>query len=203
MAVADGQPLKQLARYDMAGKEAAMPAPFAVELLPHDPAWPVAAAAEGRALAILLGPCLLAVHDIGSTAIPGICAKPVLDLLPVVTDLPALETHRAALEAAGYCWNGEYGLERRRYCTKDDPVTGRRLVQIHFYAAGDPAIERHLAFRDYLKAHPAVAQDYAAEKQRCRALHPGNSHDYSRCKYDWIGRVEAEALAWARKDCSG
>jgi GrpB-like predicted nucleotidyltransferase (UPF0157 family) len=179
-----------------------MPAPFAVELLPHDPAWPLAAAAEGRALAGLLGRCLLAVHHIGSTAIPANCAKPVLDLLPVVTDLTALETHRTALEAAGYRWNGEYGLAGRCYCTKDDPATGRRLVQAHFYAEGDPSIERHLAFRDYLDAHPAIAQDYAADKQRCRALHPDNSHDYSRCKYDWIGRVEAEALAWVRRDRS-
>lgn len=175
-----------------------MPEPFSVELLPHDPAWPAAAAAEGRALAGLLGPCLLAVHHIGSTAIPAICAKPVIDLLPVVTDLPALEVRRAALEAAGYVWNGEYGLADRRYCTKDDPATGRRLVQAHFYAEGDPAIERHLAFRDYLNAHPAIAEGYAADKQRCRALHPGNSHDYSRCKYAWIEPVEAAALAWVR-----
>ena len=179
-----------------------MPEAIPVELLPHDPAWPIAAAAEGRALAGLLGASLVAVHHIGSTAIPAICAKPVLDLLPVVTELPALEAQRAALEAAGYRWHGEYGLEGRRYCTKDDPETGRRLVQAHFYAEGDPAIERHLAFRDYLNAHPPVAQDYAADKQRCRALHPDNSHDYSRCKYDWIARVEAEALAWVRRDRS-
>jgi GrpB-like predicted nucleotidyltransferase (UPF0157 family) len=180
-----------------------MPALFVVELLPHDPAWPTAAAAEGRALAVLLGPCLLAVHHIGSTAIPAICAKPVLDLLPVVTALGALEAHRAALEAAGYAWNGEYGLEGRLYCTKDEPETGRRLVQAHFYAAGAPAIERHLAFRDYLNAHPVIGQDYAADKERCRALHPGNSHDYSRCKYAWIGRIEAEALAWVRSGRPG
>ena len=179
-----------------------MPAPFTVELLPHDPAWPLAAATEGRALAALLGPRLRAVHHIGSTAIPAICAKPVLDLLPVVTELPALEAQRAALEAAGYRWHGEYGLAGRGYSTKDDPATGRRLVQAHFYAEGDPGIERHLAFRDYLNAHPPVAQDYAADKQRCRALHPDNSHDYSRCKYDWIGWAEAKALAWVRRDRS-
>jgi GrpB-like predicted nucleotidyltransferase (UPF0157 family) len=175
-----------------------MPAPFAVELLPHDPAWAEAAAAEGETLAALLGPCLRAVHHIGSTAISAICAKPVLDLLPVVTDLPTLDTHQAALEAAGFRWNGEYGLAGRRYCTKDDPVTGRRRVQAHFYAVGDPAIERHLAFRDYLNAHRAIALDYADDKQRCRTLHPDNSHAYSDCKHAWIRRVEAAALAWMR-----
>jgi len=98
----------------------------------------------------------------------------------------------------GYAWNGEYGLTDRRYCTRDDLATGRRLVQAHFYADGDPSIERHLAFRDYLNAHPAIAQGYAADEQRCRALHPDNSHHYSRCKYAWIEPVEAAALAWAR-----
>lgn len=176
-----------------------MPAPFAVELLPHNPAWPEAAAAEGRTLAALLGPCLRAVHHIESTAIPAICAKPVLDLLPVVTHLDALGACRGALEAAGYRWNGDYGLEGRRYCTKDEPATGRRLVQAHCYAEGDEAIERHLAFRDYLIARPPIARDYEAEKQRCRALQPGDSHAYSDCKHDWIRRVEAEALAWARR----
>lgn len=177
-----------------------MPEAIAVELRPHDPAWPAAAAAEGRALGDLLGPVLLTVHHIGSTAIPAIRAKPILDLMPVVTDLPSLDARRDAIEAAGFRWRGEYGLAGRRYCTKDDPATGRRLAQLHFYAAGDRAIDRHLAFRDYLNAHPAVAGAYQAEKQRCRALHPDDSHAYSDCKHDWIRRTEADALAWA---CGG
>ena len=174
-----------------------MPAPFAVELRPHDPDWIATALREGDSLAALLGPCLVAVHHIGSTAIPAIHAKPVVDLLPVVTDLPALDARRPALEAAGLGWRGEYGLAGRRYCTRDDPATGRRLVQLHFYAAGAPDIARHLAFRDYLNARPDIARAYEAEKQRCRALHPDDSHAYSDCKGDWIRRVEREAMAWA------
>jgi GrpB-like predicted nucleotidyltransferase (UPF0157 family) len=180
-----------------------MDTPFAVELCPHDPAWPAAAAAEGRALADLLGPCLVAVHHIGSTAIPAIRAKPIIDLMPVVADLPSLDARRAALEAAGLGWRGEFGLAGRRYCTKDDPVTGRRLAQFHCYAVGDPAIARHLAFRDYLNARPAIARAYEMEKQRCRALHPRDSYAYSDCKHDWIRRIEAEALAWARNRAAG
>ncbi len=142
-----------------------------------------------------LGDVLLAVHQIGSTAIPGICAKPVVDLMPVVRGLPALEAHRANVEALGYEWWGEFGLPGRRYCPKDDAVTGKRLVQLHAYADGDHDIQRHLAFRDFLRRYPRMASEYASEKMRCQRLHPEDSHAYGNCKSDWIRAVEARALA--------
>ena len=78
-----------------------------------------------------------------------------------------------------------------------DPATGRRLVQLHFYAAGAPDIGRHVAFRDHPNARPDVARACEAEKQRCRGIHSGDSHAYSDCKSAWIRRFEREALAWA------
>lgn len=142
-----------------------------------------------------LGDVLLAVHHIGSTAIASIHAKPVIDLMPVVRGLTALDTRRTALEGLGYCWWGELGLAGRRYCTRDDPASGKRLVQLHAYEQGAPDIERHLAFRDFLRDRPALAANYDREKQRCRRLHPEDSHAYGDCKSDWIRSVEAQALA--------
>lgn len=80
--------------------------PVKVELLAHDPAWARDAARESAVLAEALGPVLVAVHHIGSTAIAGIHAKPIIDLIPVVTDLLELDRCRDAVEALGYTWWG-------------------------------------------------------------------------------------------------
>ena len=174
-----------------------MPPPIPVELLPHDPAWAETAARESDRLATALGSNLLTVYHVGSTAIPGIRAKPIVDLMPVVAGLAALDDAQAGIEALGYRWWGEYGLPGRRYCTLDDPATGKRLVQLHCYAEGSPEIGRHLAFRDYLRAHPQIARAYDADKERCRALHPADSHAYSDCKGPLIQQLERDALRFA------
>ncbi|MEM1398390.1 MAG: GrpB family protein [Pseudomonadota bacterium] len=165
-----------------------------VQLVPHDPRWAERARDEGNRLADALGPALLAVHHIGSTAIPGILAKPTIDLLPVARSLTALDERRHAIESLGYEWMGEFGLPGRRYCRLTDPETGRRLLHVHCYEEGSPEIARHLAFRDYLRGNPLVAKAYEVEKQRCLALHPENRPAYQGCKDVWIARIEATAM---------
>jgi GrpB-like predicted nucleotidyltransferase (UPF0157 family) len=145
-------------------------------------------------LADALGESLVTVHHIGSTAIPGIRAKPILDLIPVFVSVSALDETRVLIESFGYAWRGEYGLPGRRYYTFDDPLTGRRKVQLHGYLIGSAEITRHVAFRDFLCARPDVARAYDAEKARCRDLHPLDSHAYSDCKSNWIQRIQEEAL---------
>ena len=178
-----------------------MPPPIRVELLPHDPAWIHIAQDEARRLRCVLGPeLLIAVHHIGSTAIPGIHAKPIIDLMPVVTAIERLDTRSAELEALGYqCW-GELGLPGRRYYTKDDPLTGKRMVQLHAYAHDAADVMRHLAFRDGLLHNPTTAAEYDQEKQRCQRLHPDDSHAYADCKSEWIRAIEARALATITTD---
>ena len=172
-----------------------MPPPFPVELKPHDPEWADAAEREAGRLGAVLGHVLVRVHHIGSTSIPGLVAKPILDLIPVVRSIEDLDRTQDRLKALGYQWWGEFGLPGRRYCSLVDEVSGKRLVQLHCYADGSPEIMRHLAFRDYLKANPELVAAYEAVKRRCAEAHPDSSHAYGDCKGEWIRRVEAEALA--------
>jgi GrpB-like predicted nucleotidyltransferase (UPF0157 family) len=167
--------------------------PFPVRLVDYDPDWP-RQAQERIARLRVLEPVLLAAHHIGSTAVPGLIAKPIIDLMPLVNDIAALDLERGAVEALGYAWHGEYGIPGRRYCTAD--IGNRRVAQLHFFAMGDPGVLRHLAFRDYLRAHSGIAAAYAAEKRRARDMHPGDHHAYGAEKQGWINRVEVEALAW-------
>jgi GrpB-like predicted nucleotidyltransferase (UPF0157 family) len=175
-----------------------MPPPLAVELQPYTPNWAQAAARESERLAQAFGENLIVVHHIGSTAIRGIAAKPILDLMPVVRDLSLLDRCRRGIEDLGYEWWGEYGIPGRRFCTFTEAATGRRRVHLHCFQEGASEVERHLAFRDYLNAHPDVARSYDLLKARCRDLHPLNSHAYADCKSEWIQGIESQALAFYR-----
>lgn len=83
-----------------------MPPPFKVELISHDPRWARDADRESQTFTAAAGHCVQIVHHIGSTAIPGIHAKPVLDLMPVVTSLRELDDRQREIEALGYEWWG-------------------------------------------------------------------------------------------------
>lgn len=169
-----------------------------VELVPHSPQWAGMAAAEAARITTALGDFLLRIEHIGSTSIPGIAAKPIIDFIPVVTNLDALDDAQALLEALGYDYLGEFGIPTRRYCRLNDPATGKRKFQLHCFASDSPQIARHLAFRDYLRAYPGIAKDYEAVKRRAAALHPDNVLLYNDAKNDWIKKTEQDALAWRR-----
>src|ERR1700748_459192 len=109
---------------------------IAVQLTPHSAEWADMAKAESARLKAALGDNLITVHHVGSTSIPGIMAKPIVDLLPVVRSIDVLDTQEDAVRALGYKWHGEFGLEGRRFCTFADPKTGKRTYQLHFFADG-------------------------------------------------------------------
>jgi GrpB-like predicted nucleotidyltransferase (UPF0157 family) len=168
--------------------------PIPVILAAYNPEWHQMAAAHVERLQVL-GSTLVTVHHIGSTSVPGLVAKPIIDLMPLVTDLTDLDRQRQRIEALGYMWHGELGISGRRYCTLADEASVR-VVQLHFFKTESPHVERHIAFRDYLRAHPAAARAYAIEKRRALDLHPDNSHAYADEKETWIRNTETKALIW-------
>ena len=168
--------------------------PYSVRLVPHDPRWAELADRERNRLLDAAGNVFKTVDHVGSTSIPGIVAKPIVDLMAVALDMTSLEASRPAIEALGYAWHGEYGLEGRRFCTMTDALTGQRKLHLHCYVEGDHSIRRHLAFRDYMRARPDEAQAYEAMKKGCAAKHADDSNAYTECKDSWIKRAEAEAL---------
>lgn len=169
-----------------------------MELAPHDPAWAVRAREAGEALSSVLGDTLIVIHHIGSTAISGIKAKPIVDLMPLVTSLADLDACADRVKALGYDWRGEFGIAGRRYCTLIDPRTGTRSIHVHFFARGWPDSERHLSFRDYLRAHPHEAREYEAQRLNAAALHPDDMAGYTDAKGPWIKACEQRAIAWVR-----
>jgi GrpB-like predicted nucleotidyltransferase (UPF0157 family) len=171
-----------------------MPPPIPVILAAYNPEWPQMAASHAERLGVL-GSTLVTVHHIGSTSVPGLAAKPIIDLMPLVTDLADLDRERRCVEALGYDWHGELGISGRRYCTLSDEA-GIRIVQLHFFNADSSRAERHIAFRDYLRAHPDAASAYEREKRHAQDLHPNDSHAYTDEKAAWIRDTEAKALVW-------
>ncbi len=167
-----------------------------VELRAHAEEWASIAKLEADRLVGALGPeRIAAVHHIGSTAIPGILAKPIVDLLAEAPVMAALDGAAELFRILGYRWLGEHGIPGRRYCTLDDPVTGRRIVHLHCFLAGCAQIDSHLVFRDHLRAHPVTARAYESEKLRCAARWPHDRQAYTAGKAAWIEATVQEALA--------
>lgn len=169
-----------------------------VEIVAHNPLWTRDFEREAQAVARAFGTDLVALHHIGSTAIVGIYAKPVIDMLAVAGSLDALEAATPALCAQGYQAMGPYGIEGRRYFRKNG-ADGRRSHHLHGYARGSVHIDRHLAFRDYLRAHPAIAQQYSTLKQQLVA----RNEDYIEGKTPFVLATQDIALAWYRAQTRG
>ena len=166
-----------------------------VQLLPYDPAWRQAFGEEAARLRGAFGDLFVDLQHIGSTAVPGLLAKPVIDILAVVPRVEALDLQRYVWEALGYEVMGEFGIPGRRYFRRDDP-SGRRTHQVHAYGNGSPEVTRHLDFRDYLRASPSVAEAYGALKRRLAQECAGDMGLYSEGKTDFIRDIEHRAAIW-------
>ena len=166
-----------------------------VVVVPHDPSWKDRFAVESRVIEAVFGNQTKGIHHIGSTSVPGIFAKPIVDILLEVSDLYEVDGYNDAMEALGYECMGEHGIEGRRYFRKNN-AKGERIYHIHAFSVGSLEAMRHLAFRDYLRAHAEVAQAYGELKVRLAREHPTDMGAYMDGKDPFIKRVQENAVVW-------
>jgi GrpB-like predicted nucleotidyltransferase (UPF0157 family)/GNAT superfamily N-acetyltransferase len=129
-----------------------------IVVTPYNPKWPAIFEAEALKIKAALGPNCLAVHHIGSTSVPGLAAKPVIDMIIVMKNA---KNAIQPLESLGFMYKGEYNIPMRYYFNRKEGVD----TNLHVYEEGHPEIELNLLFRDYLRAHPEAREEYAALKE--------------------------------------
>ena len=170
--------------------------PRKIEVVPYDAAWPAYYAQWAAVLQQVLGPVAIALHHIGSTAIPGLSAKPTIDVLGEVTALDAVDALNDALRAVGFEPRGENGTPGRRYFVRFAADGVNHAAHVHLFVSGHPEIQRHLLFRDYLRAHPTEAQLYERLKLALAAQFPFDPMQYTDGKTALVQALDERAAAW-------
>jgi GrpB-like predicted nucleotidyltransferase (UPF0157 family) len=167
------------------------PQDASVEIVPYDPAWPARFESERALLLRVLDPWLAGpITHVGSTAVPGLAAKPVIDIMAGVASLEASRDAIAALEAHGYMYY-PYRPDVMHWFCKPSPAV--RTHHLHLVPAGTALWTERLAFRDYLRRHPDVAQEYAALKHELAARYRFDREAYTESKGPFITRITALA----------
>ena len=156
-----------------------------VRVVPYDPEWPGLFAAEARRLTLALSPWPIALEHTGSTSVPGLDAKPILDILAGVAEGQSFDPYITGLVGAGYIHRGEQGIPGREFFRRGDP----RAYHIHLTHIDGPFWRGHLAFRDYLRAHADARDEYARLKHALAAQFPHDREAYTDHKAPFVGRV--------------
>jgi GrpB-like predicted nucleotidyltransferase (UPF0157 family) len=160
-----------------------------IEVVPYNSQWPQIFEAEAKLIKKALGDNCIAIHHIGSTAIPGLSAKPVIDILPVVKSLIDVDKSVEAMEQIGYEALGEYGIPLRRFFQKGGDM---RTHHVHVFEKGNPLILQHLKFRDWLISHPDDAKAYQELKLKLASKFSNDSESYVKGKEIFIQSIETK-----------
>ncbi|HEU4562281.1 MAG TPA: GrpB family protein [Longimicrobium sp.] len=155
-----------------------------VRVAPYQPAWAELFADEAARLRTALGNRLLAIEHVGSTSVPGLAAKPILDLAASVPSLADGMALLPALQRLGYEHKADPEIPERIYLVKGPPE--HRTHHLSLADAGSRFWRLHLLFRDLLRAHPALAEEYARLKQELARQHPGDRRAYGAGKKAFI-----------------
>ncbi len=170
---------------------------FPVELTPYRPQWAVWADDEMAVLKVLLSDFSPVIHHIGSTAIPGIYAKPIVDILVEIPSDADWTRVRELMEQAGYICMSSAALRMSFNKGYTPEGFSEKVFHVHFHAFGDCD---EVCFRDWLKGHPREAHDYESLKLSLLPEYKYNRDAYTEAKSEYIKRVTALAKRAARED---
>lgn len=165
-----------------------------VEVMPYNPDWQHQFERAALEIKGIFGDECIEIHHIGSTAVEGLSAKPVIDLMPVVRTIETVDAFSGKMAEAGYMAKGENGLPGRRFFQKGGDV---RTHHVHVFQKGSPEIRRHLAFCAYLQTHPEQARKYGALKEKLAIEYPLDIDGYIAGKAElvtWIEKMAMEEL---------
>ncbi len=159
----------------------------AIELVPYDPGWPAKFASERTVLASVLSPWLTGeIEHVGSTAVPRMLAKPVIDIMAPVESLPASRNAIEAVASAGYCYAPYRADEMHWFCK---PSPAHRTHHLHLVPKTSLLWRQRLAFRDALREDPALAREYAALKRELAERFRFDREAYTDAKGPFVARV--------------
>jgi GrpB-like predicted nucleotidyltransferase (UPF0157 family) len=147
---------------------------------------------EAQFLKTIFGDEIIRFEHFGSTSVPGLKAKPVIDMMCIVKEIEKVDSFNDKMDSLGYDVVGEWGIPGRRFFRKGGE---NRTHHIHFYQVDNPQIERHLVFRDYLRTHQEEATKYSRFKEELAARFD-NTRDYSPAKRTFVQEMEQQALLW-------
>ncbi len=160
-----------------------------VELVPYNLAWSDSFASMAKNVAAILQENCIEIHHIGSTAIPHIYAKPIIDMLPIVKDLSLVDVLNSDFEKLGFTCMGEYGIKDRRFYWKSP----ERTHHIHLFQQGSPEISRYIQFKNFLLANPAMAQGYSIIKRCLAEVLRYDIENYVNGKSSFVQMIEYKA----------
>ena len=153
-----------------------MPLMRNITVVDYNPQWPLEFSEEAGQIRSALADVVVALHHIGSTSVPQLAAKPVIDMLLLVRDLDELDRCNRAMIDLGYQPKGELGIAGRRFFSKG--TDDQRTHHVHAFEPGNSAASDHLAFRNYLRAKPQLAQQYGRLKAKLAEEHSDDIEAY-------------------------
>lgn len=157
-----------------------------IKVVPYDPNCPHVFEQEAALIQQALGDNCLQVHHIGSTSVPGLVAKPIIDMIPVVHDIKDVDNCNDSMIELDYKPKGEHGILFRRFFSSSK-------CNIHVFEEGSTEIERHIKFRDWMRTHPEDMQAYAELKHNLAIRFKNNMFSYCLGKEDFVAAIDKKA----------